>query len=590
MEENRNSERNQKREFQEILARIKTLEARIEFIYSYFRLPYPDAMIHRAAPPQQALGQEELLRWAGRASLLPRVATVSFALVAALVLRVITENRLLDVQLGSAMGLVYAGTLLAVGSVAYTRARPVFPTLAVCGVLLMYSVILETHERFGTISSSLAYLLVLFGGTVSGIAGLLYRAWTLFHVGVLGMGVMGVLLNLPRPVYPVASAMAFLGTIMVSLATSRGLKARIPSWFVFSLSLWIMVLWSWEIRVEVPNMSPYQNFLPLFLVAFVFLNAGASLLEALRTKDGRISILSAFRLVASGMVGLWGAARMAQAQGEGTLGTALGGVTLGVAYLALAHYLSARRTVGSPGTTAFSTAGSSLIAFVTLGIAPEPSVRVFVFSALGLALGLASRIWRCNAVRVLSCVLLLCASVVAGVEFWWPAEGGGSVAALSSIGALMGISFILYRCWKERETGSSAQASSLVGYLRSRLALCTLAAGLFALYLALRNVSLQALLPVKVQQGAFGCTQTIILNAMGAGVFTWAYKSRDKEVRVFALILTATAALKVVMDFFEARGVPLVLSVLSFGLLALLASWVLRKWETERSGGKRPGP
>ncbi len=75
---------------------------------------------------------------------------------------------------------------------------------------------------------------------------------------------------------------------------------------------------------------------------------------------------------------------------------------------------------------------------------------------------------------------------------------------------------------------------------------------------------------------------------MGAALlFLKAYRLKRGEIRNVAVLVTIIGALKVfVIDLFGARGIPLVMSVLSFGIAAALGSVILGKWhrlETEDS-------
>src|ERR1035437_7252030 len=55
---------------------------------------------------------EELLSWAGKSSLLQRLSTLCFLLVVALILRTIADSGLIDLQIGSLLGMGYASLLM----------------------------------------------------------------------------------------------------------------------------------------------------------------------------------------------------------------------------------------------------------------------------------------------------------------------------------------------------------------------------------------------------------------------------------------------------------------------------------------------
>jgi asparagine N-glycosylation enzyme membrane subunit Stt3 len=78
---------------------------------------------------------------------------------------------------------------------------------------------------------------------------------------------------------------------------------------------------------------------------------------------------------------------------------------------------------------------------------------------------------------------------------------------------------------------------------------------------------------------AFKCAQSIIINVGAALLFLKAYHLRRTEIRNVAVLVTVIGALKVfVIDLFGARGIPLVMSVLSLGVAAALGSVILGKW------------
>ncbi len=96
----------------ELSARLQILESGKSIVHQ------PDEVraIETATSVQEhTIPQEGVLKKAGTGSLLPRVATVCFAMVIALILRTITDNEILNTQLGSLFGMGYAAALMRVG-------------------------------------------------------------------------------------------------------------------------------------------------------------------------------------------------------------------------------------------------------------------------------------------------------------------------------------------------------------------------------------------------------------------------------------------------------------------------------------------
>ena len=88
-------------------------------IRSYYALVPPTG---RGKPPDKpAAGEpdsfsEDMIQWASRASLFPRLATLCFLMVIALILRTITDNGIVNTLLGMGLGMGYAAALMVAGS------------------------------------------------------------------------------------------------------------------------------------------------------------------------------------------------------------------------------------------------------------------------------------------------------------------------------------------------------------------------------------------------------------------------------------------------------------------------------------------
>src|SRR5512138_878671 len=78
----------------------------------------------------------------------------------------------------------------------------------------------------------------------------------------------------------------------------------------------------------------------------------------------------------------------------------------------------------------------------------------------------------------------------------------------------------------------------------------------------------------------FRCSQSIIINLAAIGLIVTASVLRHRELRNVAILVLLVGGVKVFLyDFIGTKGVPLVLSVLSFGLAAALQSIILGRWQ-----------
>jgi hypothetical protein len=79
----------------------------------------------------------------------------------------------------------------------------------------------------------------------------------------------------------------------------------------------------------------------------------------------------------------------------------------------------------------------------------------------------------------------------------------------------------------------------------------------------------------------------MILNFGALALFTTARLRKSAELKWVGVAVTAAGGGKVFLyDLFKVRGVPGVLSVLSFVIAAAFGSWVLSRWQRtgERTG------
>ena len=70
---------------------------------------------------------DEVIHWASRASLFPRLATLCFLMVVALILRTITDNGIVNPLLGMGLGMGYAAALMVAGWYQYRRSSSLAP-------------------------------------------------------------------------------------------------------------------------------------------------------------------------------------------------------------------------------------------------------------------------------------------------------------------------------------------------------------------------------------------------------------------------------------------------------------------------------
>lgn len=200
---------------QELTARLKAMEQQLEKLTA--RLSEDDSAgaashetraraqaKHNEYPPDEIAGvSEEVLNWASRNSLLPRLATLCFLLVVALIFRTITDSGLVNNLVGSGIGMSYAAILMAAGWYQYSRQSPLAPVFAACGAILMSTIVVETHTHFQSLPLVPAYLTLMATGIGMALISRRFNAFTPISVGIVGMCFAGAAIDYPHPFFPI---------------------------------------------------------------------------------------------------------------------------------------------------------------------------------------------------------------------------------------------------------------------------------------------------------------------------------------------------------------------------------------------------
>ena len=108
------------------------------------------------------------------------------------------------------------------------------------------------------------------------------------------------------------------------------------------------------------------------------------------------------------------------------------------------------------------------------------------------------------------------------------------------------------------------------------LLLAALGSGFFMLRAGVYQVL--AMMPGELPN-SFRCAQSILVTVAAAGLMLFAMRRRNREIRNVAILVTVVGAVKVFLyDMLGTHGVPQVLSIFTFGLVAALQSIVLGRW------------
>lgn len=539
-----------------------------------------------AAPPRVAAddGEGGLAGWAGASALLPRISTVSFLLVVALALRTLTDSGVVGPRAGASAGMFYAAALMLAGWVLYERRSVLAPVFAVCGSILLCSIVVETHAHFESLSAIAAFSALGVSGLFMTLLGERTRTTLPGVIGVLGAALAGFALAVPKAEFAPFLAL-LLAASALGIFVSRRLKGDWVGWILFILSSLTMLVWSVRIRVSLapdcpPGDLPSSVWFPYLVNGFALLWVGQSLAGLLRPPRQRPSVLS----LALPVLGCTAAyvATLQVATANGTL-RSLGvtGLLVAAGLVVVAAWAGLRGGGGAAALNSFAVAavalfsiGFSLATGSLLGALPLLS-----FTAFGLAL-LSAR-WQSGGTRVISYFLQVGVAVALALLLVMGERTAASPGVAALAAGALAVAGLLHHRWCRRH---APPAGSLVfAYLGSsdRCAVALLTAALAGGFFLLRTGAFLLLSQrLADARNALGGTQSVIIAAAAMALFALAYSRRSTELRSVAILVTLVAAAKVFFyDLVALHGVARVVSVFSFGLLAAVASVVLGRWQ-----------
>ncbi|GFO68153.1 hypothetical protein GMLC_17320 [Geomonas limicola] len=531
---------------------------------------------------------EEILDWAGKAHLLTRVSTLCFLLVLALVLRTLTDNRMIDTLLGSVLGMGYAAALMAIGAWRYHVKSPLAPIFAASGAILMSTIVVETHSRFASLPLVPAYLTLIATGGAMAWVSYRYQRFLPISLGTLGMCLAGAAIDYPHPFFPYLSLVLFAANILGYFAAQLKSCSWLR-WIVLAVTLAMLQLWTVRLGMlqvnhqTVPADLAAGWILPT-LAAFALLFLLLALTGILLPGPGRVS---RFNLALPTLNTVWlfaAAGYLVHSSGGNTRVLGQVGTVLALGLLGLSVWLAGRREKGAPGSSAFALAGAALAALALPFAFGKFTLSLPALSVIAFSLAFMSREWQNGGIRACAYLIQIYASLALAIYLQLHGDAAGDVVNTVPAGLIALIALYQYQWCRQWPPPSSSVFERFdAGDLSAvSLLLCALASAFFMAKAGIFQLIAMAV-PAAEFSNTFGCSQSIIINGSAALLMGFAYLKRNKELRNVAVLVTLIGAVKVfVYDLFGAHGVPLVASVFTFGLAAALESVALGRWQKHR--------
>lgn len=551
--------------FSERLARIEqellTLRKRIEWLES-------GPGFHRQADNQagsrenlQEFSPDGVLDWVGQSWLLPRISTVCFLLFIALALRTLTDKAIITLAFGSLLGISYASGIILVGFLRYRRQHPLAPIFLGCGSILLFSILLEAHGKFGWLSSGWVYALLAGTAVVLSAAAVLQQQWLPGILGVPGAAVAAAAVDFPDPFFPPLIVL-LVGFNILACAIRKVKGCGGASWPVLLLTLCMTEAWAEKSMLHAGTTSTGSRaeFIMVIVVAgitYFFI----ALYQALVRKEDEKQTVFAAALPSINALWLF---VMLQGQGAafsgGTTGLALSGTAAGAVHLGTA--MRSRQKGFRQIDTSFLTGG---ILFLALWL---PRL-------IGLPLS------------------LVVTAVAAFAGFQADNRGARFIARLAALYCALTLAFVTYRdvapSLDSCIPGIILAVLFLLQYINERGRapagsggrVVLLSVSLLCGFLALREFAswfLAAVLTMPDWSGPLAAFECAVINLSAPLMLAPALKSRDKELRTAAIGILVLGGVKAIISMITMRGIAVLVCVLSFGLAVSTQSFIMARW------------
>lgn len=530
--------------------------------------------------------EEPLPSWANSASLLPRVAAICFILVFALILRTLTDNNIINKEAGSFIGMAYSVFLFIAGWKMLAKEKSMGTVFQTCGALLLFSIILETHARFESISTFTAYLILFVSILAISGAGFQFRRSGLLCLGMLGTSAVAISIDFPNPHFPTLILLLWVATIIAHISSNKAIRCNWSRWVLFFTTVVVVLSWASKIRVPLRNSDEIGAFLsyPWFFPMLIFLVATYMGLSINKTLNK--SQMNKFDMALPTLNVIWSfpaAWLVVSLLPDKIFGLGVAGVMLSLLHFifAILFFMGSKtgRSEGA-GVCVFTFAGATLLVLALPSVTGNILSSVALWSVLGLGLARLSAVCEIGGIRLTSYLLQVAACSIGILSGGLSIHSTTPVASLFVAGLIMSMSGFQYYWCREN------QLSCSTGFFHStdpadRSAVILLIVSMINAFILL-NISAYLLfrpLAESIDNVMLGL-QSVFINIGAIILMLIALPQRNKELIGMAILLAGIGALKVFgYDLFESHGVPLVTSVFSFGALAAVGSLTVNRWQ-----------
>jgi hypothetical protein len=575
---------------EQLTAELSLLRQRVEQVALF--VGAPASLLNVAAapvpPPEPrpvpgTVIAEEEATWERESSrLLSRASTLSFLLVLALILRTVTDNSLVPPDMGSIIGIGYSALLIAIGWFMYARKGAQAPVFTSCGTILVFAVIAESNlnQKFHLLPLLPAFALLVATGAVTAALSHRYRVRLPFSIGTVGMALAAVVVTFheqaPDFRYLIVTLLVanFLGHFTMSLE-----KCKWVGWTLFLITAATTIWWAFSIRslyINPPTAASATAMLPWFLAGVGAFGGMYLAIASWEILTGQSEQVGNYYLALPTLTVLWsfGSALFVTAILHSSMMLVSGlGLFVALLHIYVTRYLSKERSGGRGGLGAICNAGAILLAMALPIITGNALFALPILCALSLMFIIFSGAWQSGGVRLTSYLLQLHTTALF-VFLQINLSPTSPIGILLVVGFILsGLTFLQYQWARSNPPPVDLTAGGI------------LILSLLSTFLLFRAGAFAALGHID---STFRATQSVFINAAAAGMVIWAYVRKSGEMRNIAIAIILIGALKVaVFDLMSIKGIPLVMSILSFGLATATLSIFLSRWQ-RRVQGEEP--
>ena len=541
-----------------------------------------------APPPVTAVEETTWERESSR--LLSRASTLSFLLVLALILRTVTDSALVPVDVGSFIGIGYSALLIAIGWFMYSRKGVQAPVFTSCGTILFFAVIAESNlnQKFHLLPLLPAFALLIATGAVTAAISYRYRVRLPFSIGTVGMALAAVMVTFheqsPDFRYLIVTLLVanLLGHFTMSLE-----KCKWVGWSLFLVTAATTFWWAFSIRslyIDPSTATSATAMLPWFLAGVGAFGCMYLAIASWEILTGQSEQVGNYYLALPTLTVLWsfGSALFVTAILHNSMLLVSGlGLFVALLHIYVTRYLSKERAGGRGGLGAICNAGALLLAMALPIITGNALFALPILCAVALMLIIFSGAWQSGGVRLTSYLLQIHTTLYfAFLQFnLSPASPIGILIVVGFF--LSGFAFLQYQWARNNPPPTDIRFFTRVD-AKDLSAGGLLMLSLLSAFFLFRAGSFAA---VGHIDSAFRAAQSVFINASAAGMVIWAYVRKSGEIRNIAIAIILIGAFKVaVYDIMSIKGMPLVMSILSFAIATATLSLILSRWQRRMTG------